>query len=65
MKQRAPETLLEIVKNRLASIFNFEIALSIGHLTAIRFAEVMEDASDNEIYNSSGHFCIFLLRCSC
>jgi hypothetical protein len=26
--------LLEIVKNRLASIFNFEIALSIGHLTS-------------------------------
>ena len=65
MKQRAPETLLEKVKNRLASIFNFEIALSIGHLTRHRFAEVMEDASDNKSIIQAAIFAFFLLRCSC
>ena len=65
MKQRIPETLLEIVKIDLRVFLALNLYYLSVILSGIRFEQTMEDASDDKIYNSSGHFCIFYFRCSC
>lgn len=65
MKQRVPETLLEIVKIDLQVFLALKLYYLSVILSDIRFEQAMEDASDDKIYNSIGHFCIFFFRCSC
>jgi hypothetical protein len=65
MKQRVPETLLEIVKIDLRVFLALKLYYLSVILSDIRFEQAMEDASDDKVYNSSGHFCIFFFRCSC
>ena len=65
MKQRVPETLPEIVKIDLQVFLALKLYYLSVILSDIRFEQAMEDASDDKIYNSSGHFCIFFFRCSC
>ena len=51
MKQRVPETLLEIVKIDLRVFLALKLYYLSVILSDIRFEQAMEDASDDKIYN--------------